>query len=197
MSSIENLTAKVLAIAEVKAEAIVDDAKREAKVILEQVVAESEKNCASLVIKAEQEAVRLVDLAITAKKTEIRKRILAAKQRTISNVLETVRKRFQSMNQNEYEMFLFRYLSQMDYSENNTLIVSSAYHSININTLNSKLREAGKPALTLSSQSVPDGFMLVGVDADINNGLEELIDYYRKDFENLIVDSLFSKDVVE
>jgi len=196
MPNIENLTAKVLAIAEVKAEAIIEEANREAQVILEQGAKETEKECELIIKKAEQEAIRLTDLAVTAKKTEIRKRVLAAKRRTISNVFEIVREQLKNMNQNEYELFLWKYLSQIDYSEDNILMIPSEYQPIDIYALNSKLNEAGKPTLTLSSQNVLDGFVLVGNDVDIDNGLEELIDYYRSDLENLIVKRLFGKDVV-
>ena len=196
MPGLENLTAKIMAIAEVKADAIVDEAKRDAQTLLEQASSEAEKQCAAIIAKAEQEATRLVSLAVSAKKTEIRNRILVAKQKIIAGVIAEAKTRLAGMSQNEYEMFLWNYLSRIDFSEGETLMIPKTYQGLDIDALNIKLHKAGKPSLTLSPQNVPDGFKLVNKYTENDNSLEALIDFYRSDLEHIAFEALFKADVI-
>ena len=196
MPGLENLTAKIMAIAEVKADAIVDEAKRDAQALLEQASLETEKQCAAIIAKAEQEATRLVSLAVTAKKTEIRNRILDAKQKIIAGVIKEAKTRLAGMSQSEYEMFLWNCLSRIDFSEGETLMIPKTYQELDIDVLNAKLNKAGKPSLTLSLQNVSDGFKLLSNDTENDNSLEALIDFYRSDLERIAVEALFGSDVI-
>jgi len=196
MPGLENLTAKIMAVAEVKSDAIVDEAKHNAQAHLEQTIADTEKQCEAIIAKAEHDAARLVSMTITAKKTEIRNRILAAKQKTINNVLEKVKNRLSNMSQNEFEIFLLSYLSMIDYSEGEALMIPITYHGLDIDVLNIKLRESGKPALVLSQLNVLNGFKLVNNDVENDIGLEALIEFYRSELEYIVVEVLFGKDVV-
>ena len=191
MSNLDNLTKKIIADGDAKAAAIIDDAKREADGQV--ALAESEANAESrkAITAAEDEAKKLVELALSAKRIEIRDKMLAAKQETVERALSETKKRLSEMDAAAYEAFLFRYLSEINLSPGEKLRVPQAYQNMDMNALNGKLQAAGKPALTLDTLTVVDGFKLIKDDIENDNSFDALIDYYRVTLEQLVVERLF------
>jgi len=119
--------------------------------------------------------------------------MLAAKQSAIGRALSEAKKRLAAMDKPAYEEFLLRYLSNLNLTGEEKLQVPEAYRDIDINALNAKLANAGKPALTLdTSKSAESGFKLVKADIENDNSFDALIDYYRVTLEQLVVERLFA-----
>lgn len=191
MSNLENLTAKIIQDGRQKAASILDEAKREAEETVAKAENEASAESRKALAAAEDEAKKTVALTLSAKKIEIRDRMLSAKQQTISRALDEAKKRLNGMDQNAYETFVWRYVSQTNLSPGERLRVPEKYRQINMDALNAKLTKAGKPALTLDTAHTASGFKLVKDDIENDNSFDALIDYYRETLEQLVVERLF------
>ena len=191
MSNLDNLTAKIIADGEIKSKTITDNAAAEAKALVTAAETEAGEESKKLLAAAEDEAKKLVELALSAKRIETRDKILAAKQQTIDKALFEAKNRLSVMDSGAYVSFITSYLTKMDLSPGEKLRVPQAYASIDMDALNAKLAESGKPALTLDSDYTANGFKLIKGDIENDNSFDALIDYYRVSLEQTVVERLF------
>jgi len=193
LSNLENLTAKIKADSETKAKKIIDDAQREAAALKAQSEADANAEARRVLAGAEDEAKKLVELTLSAKKIEIRDKALAAKQGTIERALQAAKEKLTGMDASAYAAFVWKYLSQTTVAAGEVLRIPQQYAAgFDLAALNKKLTEAGKPALTLDTAAhAANGFKLVKEDAENDFSFDALIDFYRVDLEQAVVEMLF------
>lgn len=192
MSNLENLTSKIVADGDLKAKTILADAKREAEALIAKAEQEATAESRRTLAAAEDEAKKVVELALSSKKIAIRDKALSAKQQTIARALDDAKAKLAAMDKPAYEAFLWRYLGEAELSPGETLQVPAAYKDIDMDALNAKLAAAGKPTLTLDTQAnAANGFKLIKNDIENDNSFDALIDYYRVTLEQLVVEALF------
>ncbi len=195
MSSLENLTAKILQDAEGRAVEIVEKARAEAGRILAQSEAEADAQRDSLMAQAHTDAERAKEQIVNGEQLKLRDRKLAAKQETIDRVFAIALERLNAgMNEKEYLRFLESYLVDAPIAGTEQVVLPARFQSLNLAPINLKRIAAGKVGqLTAAqdAQAIDGGFVLTNEGAQNKFTFDSLLDYYRDELEREVVQALF------
>lgn len=194
VSSLENLTAKILADSKEQADSTIAAAKAQAQKNLDAearvAAAESEK----IVSDARFEAAHNAALIIQGKMLAIRDENLAAKREMLDKVFAAALEKLNNMPKDEFISYLAGYLAALDL-DGEEIVLPKKYGITSAGDLNAALQKAGKKGnLALCSdpaREIEGGFILIKKGVEQNNTFEALLSYYRDELESEVLKILY------
>lgn len=185
MSGLDNIIKKITEDASLKSMHIKKESEEQANAKADSVIAETNKAKADIISEAKTEAVRLKEQLIVGKNLEIRNNKLAAKQQMIDKVFDESLNKLNNMSEDEYMKFLNGYISSAEITDNCEIILPEKYQNLDVKKLNPLI------SLYSGSRKIDGGFILVSGGIEQNNTFEALIDYYRNELEQDVIQKLF------
>lgn len=192
MSTLDNLTGKILADSEAEAAAILAEARAEAARVTAAALEDAAREKEKLLAEAKTEAAREEEQIIVGRKLAERDRGLSAKQQMLDKVFAEALKRLEAMSKAEFFVFVTNHLKgqKLDGEE----IILPARYSVTQQELDAALEQAGiAPGLKLagSGRAVEGGFVLSKGGIERNSTFEALLSFYRYDLESAVLEALY------
>jgi V/A-type H+-transporting ATPase subunit E len=195
----ENITAKILADAQEKAQQVLAETEGKVKDLLENARSEAqqleEKLAKEALDRAKKETTRIISLA----EMEEKKRILEEKITILEETFRRALERLQSRPESEYrETMKELLLRSVDHGDEEVVVASTDRERLGqdfLNSVNEELRKAGKNGqLTLSSEhgDFSGGVLLRRERVETWCSIEVLLKSMRDDLEIQIAQLLFS-----
>ncbi|MBU5299852.1 V-type ATP synthase subunit E [Clostridium sporogenes] len=199
MSSINNLTGKILEEAKVKKEEFIKEAKEDGKKILDKKTAEAKIIEKNTIEKAERESVIRRERILSNAELKVRNEKLQSKQKVIEKVLEKSLEKLSSLSKEEYLSYIKERILTLPIDGDEKIIINLKDKLIItedfINKINSELVKKGKLGnLSLSDETrdFKAGFILEKNGIEINNSFEALISSMKDELEYEVARVLFN-----
>ncbi|HDK7155605.1 TPA: V-type ATP synthase subunit E [Clostridium botulinum] len=199
MSSINNLTGKILEEAKVKKEEFIKEAKEDGKKILDKKTAEAKIIEKNTIEKAERESVIRRERILSNAELKVRNEKLQSKQKVIEKVLEKSLEKLSSLSKEEYLSYIKERILTLPIDGDEKIIINLKDKLLItedfINEVNSELVKKGKLGnLSLSDEArdFKAGFILEKNGIEINNSFEALISSMKDELEYEVARVLFN-----
>ncbi|EKO1912476.1 V-type ATP synthase subunit E [Clostridium botulinum] len=199
MSSINNLTGKILEEAKVKKEEFIKEAKEDGKKILDKKTAEAKIIEKNTIEKAERESVIRRERILSNAELKVRNEKLQSKQKVIEKVLEKSLEKLSSLSKEEYLSYIKERILTLPIDGDEKIIINLKDKLLItedfINEVNSELVKKGKLGnLSLSDETrdFKAGFILEKNGIEINNSFEALINSMKDELEYEVARVLFN-----
>ena len=199
MSSINNLTGKILEEAKVKKEEFIKEAKEDGKKILDKKTVEVKIIEKNTIEKAERESVIRRERILSNAELKVRNEKLQSKQKVIENVLEKSLEKLSSLSKEEYLSYIKERILTLPIDGDEKIIINLKDKLLItedfINEINSELVKKGKLGnLSLSDETrdFKAGFLLEKNGIEINNSFEALISSMKDELEYEVARVLFN-----
>ncbi|WP_055665689.1 V-type ATP synthase subunit E [Desnuesiella massiliensis] len=200
MSNLNNLTSKIVEDASNKADSIMEEAKAQEKLIIDNKVKEAEKLKSEILEKAHLEAKNKKDRVISNAELQVRNEKLRAKQEVINKVMKASLETLSNMDTDKYLTLVKDYIIAMKLKDVQELIVPERYKEAitldYITGVNMAIKASGctgEVVKSLHSRDIVSGFILTKNGIDMNNSFETLLSYMRDDLEADIVKVLYNE----
>jgi len=200
MTGTERIKNKILEDAKSRAEAIVEQANREAEEILAAADETARRNTEEALKAAEAESAEVYRRMIAVAGLEGRKEILRAKQEVVDNAFRLAMEKIITMPDAEYQELLENMIVNAASSGNGEILLSKRdigrIDSRFTDNINEKLKNSGKTgSLSLAKETVSaaGGFVLRYGQVEINGTLEILFGMLRPQLESEVVKTLFNE----
>lgn len=199
MSNLENLTAKIIEDANIKAETILKEAKANETLMIDNKIKEAEVLKHQMQDKTKIEASTVKQRIISNTQLTVRNEKIAAKQKMIDKVFDNALEKLLAINDEQYLELIKRYLLSMPIVGDEEIILPDKYKSVVSETylseINTELKILGKTGeIKLSSEprDIKSGFIVIKNGIEINNTFESLVGSLRDELESEIVKELFN-----
>ncbi|AUM96423.1 TPA: V-type ATP synthase subunit E [Clostridium botulinum] len=199
MSSINNLTGKILEEAKVKKEEFIKEAKEDGKKILDKKTAEAKIIEKNTIEKAERESVTRRERILSNAELKVRNERLQSKQKVIEKVLEKSLEKLSSLSKEEYLSYIKERILTLPIDGDEKIIINLKDKLLItedfINEINGGLVKKGKLGnLSLSDETrdFKAGFILEKNGIEINNSFEALISSMKDELEYEVARVLFN-----
>ncbi|HGG0416806.1 V-type ATP synthase subunit E [Clostridium botulinum] len=199
MSSINNLTGKILEEAKVKKEEFIKEAKEDGKKILDKKTAEAKIIEKNTIEKAERESVTRRERILSNAELKVRNERLQSKQKVIEKVLEKALEKLSSLSKEEYLSYIKERILTLPIDGDEKIIINLKDKLLItedfINEINGGLVKKGKLGnLSLSDETrdFKAGFILEKNGIEINNSFEALISSMKDELEYEVARVLFN-----
>jgi len=198
MTGTERIKSRILDDARAKAAAIEEQAKREAKEILERAQAEAAQKKAEVLKKAEEDGKEAYRRLMSVAALESRKEILRAKQEMVETAFQKAISRVSQLPDKEYQKLLEDMIVASSTKSSGEILLSEKDRKRIgkdfTGNINKRLKAAGVDvSFTLSNEyiSTAGGFILRSGEMEINGTFEILFGMLRPTLENEVVKILF------
>lgn len=196
MSSINNLTSKIIKDAEDKKAAILADAEKEKNKIISKKQEEASSVKDTILEKAEREAVSRKERIISSAQLEARNEKLEAKQKIISEIFALSIEALCNVDSEDFKGFVKEFILNSNISGVQNLILNDQGKKIItesfVTEINNKLGNKASIVLSEKSGNFKGGFILEKDGIEINNTFEALVDSIRDDLSLEVAKVLFS-----
>lgn len=199
MSNLENLSSKIIEDANIKAEAILKEAKDNEILIVGNKTKEAELIKKQMLEKAEIESNTVKQRIISNAQLTVRNEKLVAMQKMIDKVFVAAEEKLLVISESEYLELVKRYLLSMPIVGNEEVILPGKYKSVvsdeylsEINTALSNSGKIGQIKLSSENRNINSGFIVLKNGIEINNTFESLVNSLRDELESEIVKELFN-----
>ena len=185
MSSLENLTQKILDDAKMEADRIIDESTKNNEGIISSKINEANEKKKRIIEKAISEAAMMKERIISNAELRVRDEKLKAKQEVINRVFRLSKERLRDLDENDYEKFLKSNLGLLSLKGTELLIVPDK--------MKSKVKSLGLFQNISADETVDSGFLLKDKDVTMNFSFDSLVDYLREELETEIALDLFKE----
>ena len=185
MSSIENITDKIITDAKDKADLMIAEATKKAKSEAEIVTAEANREKERILQEARALATRQKERIVASTNAEIRDKKLEAKQKAIDGVFAESLIRLEAISPDEFAGFAADFCKNAGIKEGDLIIFPEKYKGMDTKKIHPKL------APYVGERSVSGGFVLISGGVEQNNTFSALLDFLRDDIEPELVSILF------
>lgn len=199
MSSINNLTGKILEEAKGKKEEFIKEAKEDGKKILDKKTAEAKIIEKNTIEKAKRESVIRRERILSNAELKVRNEKLQSKQKIIEKVLEKSLEKLSSLSKEEYLYYIKERILNLPIDGDEKIIINLKDKLLItedfINEMNSELVKRGKlGGLSLSDETrdFKAGFILEKNGIEINNSFQALISSMKDELEYEVARVLFN-----
>lgn len=198
MANLDNLISKIMSDANIKAEEIIEGAKKQEKEIVEGQVSRAEKEKEEIIKKAYIEANSKKERIISNAYLFVRNRKLEAKGEIINKVYDKALDKLNKLPQEVYLNFIKESILSLNIEGDEDIILSSNDKYIKeqfIDEINEELKKKGRKGEIKVSSEKRDfigGFILYKNGIEINNTFEALVFSLRDELEPQIIDMVFS-----
>ncbi|MDF2532393.1 MAG: H+transporting two-sector ATPase subunit [Clostridia bacterium] len=198
MAGVEKIKEKILQDSESTVSNILEDAKKQAEVIISKAQLQANEKAETIKKKALNDSMEKVRIANSMAELEMRKSKLLTKQNIIDEVFSNALERLTALDGAEYEKVLFGMLLNAIETGNEEVVFSSNRKNNMsegfIDSVNQSLISAGKQGnvrLSDKTANIAGGFILINQGVEINNSFEALIRLYRDEIEPKVAQMLF------
>lgn len=199
MSNLDNLSAKILEDANVKAEAILKEANDNGKSMIEVKIKKAEVLKVQMLDKSKIEAITVKQRIISNAQLAVRNENIVAKQKMIDKVFVEALEKLLAIGDEEYLQLLKNYLLSMPIAGNEEIILPGKYINLvseeylsEINIALIALGKLGEIKVCNENRDIKSGFIVIKNGIEINNTFESLVNSLRDELESEIVKELFN-----
>ena len=199
MSNLDNLSAKIIEDANVKAETILKEASDNGKSMVEDKIKKAEILKVQMLEKSKIEAITVKQRIISNAKLAVRNENIVAKQKMIDKVFVEALKKLLAIENEEYLQLLKNYLLSMPIAGNEEIILPGKYVDLvnseylsEINIALIALGKLGEIKVSDENRDIKSGFIVIKNGIEINNTFESLVNSLRDELESEIVKELFN-----
>ncbi|MCY6370842.1 V-type ATP synthase subunit E [Clostridium ganghwense] len=198
MSSINNLTSKIIEDANNTAKGLIEEAKNTEKSLINKKIAEGEAEKKIMVSKAESEAKTRAERIISNAHLQVRNMKLSAKGEVLDNTFNIALEKLNKISKEKLLKFMMESILSLDIDGDEKIIVGENNNAVTpefIKELNKALIAEGKKGeLKLSSEKrdIKGGYILAKNGIEINNTFEALIMSLRDELEAEVISALFN-----
>jgi len=199
MSNLDNLSAKIIEDASIKAETILKEASDNGKSMVEDKIKKAEALKVQMVEKSKIEAITVKQRIISNAKLAVRNENIVAKQKMIDKVFVEALEKLLAIGDEEYLQILKNYLLSMPIVGNEEIILPGKYidfvteeylSEINLAMITSG--KLGEIKVSNENRNIKSGFIVIKNGIEINNTFESLVNSLRDELESEIVKELFN-----
>lgn len=197
MSSLDNMTARIIREAEEKADQIINDAKTEEAKIINEKINDANIKKEEILKKAKLESISKKERVISNAHLQVRNKKLETKQEVIEKIYKEALEKLSRLNENKYLDFIKNSLLSLSIDGDEEIILSNMEALIDndfINKINEELIKKGKAGAIKISEERRDfkgGFILYKNGIEINNTFEALILSVKDELEPSIIETVF------
>ena len=196
MSSINNLTSKIIKDAEDKKAVILADAEKEKNKIITKKQEEASSVKDNILEKAEREAASRKERIISSAQLQARNEKLEAKQKIISETFDLSIEALCNADSEDFKGFVKEVILNSNISGVQNLILNDQGKKIItesfVTEINNELGNKANIVLSEKSGNFKGGFILEKDGIEINNTFEALVDSLRDDLSLEVAKVLFS-----
>ena len=199
MSNLEKLVAKIIEDANIKAEAILKEAKDNEILLIEKKTKDAEVVKNQMIEKTKVEAIMVSRRIISNSQLTVRNEKLVAKQKMIDKVFENALEKLMAMNDNEYLELIKKYLLSMPIAGDEEIILPGKYIDLvseeylsEVNIALIALGKLGEIKVSNENRDIKSGFIVIKNGIEINNTFESLVNSLKDELEPTIVKELFN-----
>lgn len=198
MTGTEKITTKIIEDAKARALIIEEQAKHEARALIEQASADASQKRDELLKKAESDGEESYKRLIAVAGLEGRKEILRTKQEMIDETFQKALEKVCKLKDQDYQNLLEGMIADAAGNEGGEIMLSEKdakrMDDRFIGNINQRIASSGKKGIvTLSSQRIKTagGFVLKNGEMEINSTFEILFGMLRTELESDVVRMLF------
>ncbi len=198
MTGTEKITTKIIEDAKARALTIEEQARQEARALMEKASADASQKRAELLKKAEADGGESYKRLIAVAGLEGRKEILRAKQEMIDEAFQKALEKVCQLKDQDYQELLEGMVADAAGNEDGEILLSEKdakrMNNRFIGNINQRIASSGKKGtLTLSAQRIKTagGFVLKNGEMEINSTFEILFGMLRTELESDVVRMLF------
>ncbi|MGH4139814.1 V-type ATP synthase subunit E [Clostridium sp.] len=199
MSNLDNLSAKIIEDASIKAETILKEASDNGKLMIENKINKAEVLKGKMLEESKIEAITVKQRIISNTQLSVRNEEIVAKQKMINKVFVEALEKLLVISDVEYLEIMKTYLLSMPIVGNEEIILPGKYKNIvneeYLSGINSALVASGKLGeikLCSEDRDIKSGFIVAKNGIEINNTFESLVNSLRDELESEIVNVLFN-----
>ena len=196
MSNIESLTSKILEDSDIKAKALIEEAKLEEKSILDKKKREAEIESKIIIDKAEVEAKIRAERVISNAEIQVRNMKLEAKQKVLDRVFTEALERLSVISKDNTIEFIKKTILSSEIQGNEELILGENIASDDfVAKINSYLKELGRKGelkLSTDKRNIKGGYIVSKNGIEINYTFDALVKLMRDELEAEVAGILFS-----
>lgn len=196
MSSLDNLTAKILKDAEDEKTAILAEAEKEKEKILSKKKDEADKEAKVILERAKRDAQSREERLVSGAELSARNEKLGAKQQVIQEVFDLTVDELSNCSADDFKEFLKETILSGDVRGDQNLILNAKGKEIVDNSLITEINSAlsGKAVIKLSDEvrNFKGGFVLEQNGIEINNTFETLVSSLKDELSLEVAKALFS-----
>lgn len=198
MSNLNNITSKIIEDAKLKADEILEEARKEEKKLIEKKISESNKVKEDMLIKAEREAIVRSERIISSAELKSRNEGLRAKGEIIEKVFKMALDELKNLEVDKYEKIFKDFINNIDICGDEEVIVPRNYKKTIENILgevNNSLKAKGKKGelkLYQGEKEISSGFIVSKNGIYSNITFESLLSYKKDELEQEIAKTLFN-----
>lgn len=196
MTGLEKMKSQILEDAKALADGRVADARSRAQEILEDAKAEAEKNAVSITQKSEAKVANYRERVASSADLQRRTKILAAKQKIISEVLDQAYERLRTMEEEPYFDMLLKILAKHVLPQEGVIYFSPADLKRMPSDFGSRVEKTAEEkggSLTVSKEgrNIENGFVLAYGGIEENCVLKAMFDARRDELADKIHEIMF------
>jgi V/A-type H+-transporting ATPase subunit E len=182
MSNLENLVQKILDDAKKEADLIIEEANKKKEEIISSRIKEANEKKEKILEKASREADMIKDRIISNAELSARDERLKAKQQVMDRVFELAKERLRNLNEQDFIKFIKGKLESMALDGSEVLVLPEY--------MKEKVKSLGLPVI-VSDESVESGFLIKTNNIVLNYSFDSLVDFLREELEGEIAAKLF------
>ena len=198
MSNLENLSSKIVEDANIKATAILKEAKDKGASMIENKIKIANEQAVQKLEKAKIEASTVKQRIISNAQLTVRNEKLTAMQKMIDKVFAQALEKLLDIKNEEYFELIKGYLLSMPIVGNEEIILPGKYRNLvseeylsGINTTLNASGKLGEIKISAEDRDIKSGFIVIKNGIEINNTFENLVNSLRDELESEIVRELF------
>ena len=199
MSNLDNLSAKIIEDASIKAETILKEATDNGKLIIENKIKKAELLKDQMIEKSKIEAITVKQRIISNNQLSVRNEKIVAKQKMIDKVFVEALEKLLAIKDEEYLELVKAYLLSMPIVGNEEIIIPGKYTNLvteeylsKVNIALLALGKLGEIKVSPEMRDIKSGFIVIKNGIEINNTFESLVNSLRDELESEIVKELFN-----
>lgn len=199
MSNLDNLSAKIIEDASIKAETILKEASDNGKLMVENKIKKAELLKDQMMEKSKIEAITVKQRIISNNQLAVRNEKIVAKQKMIDKVFVEALEKLLAIKDEEYLELVKKYLLSMPIVGNEEIILPGKYINLvteeylsEINIALLALGKTGEIKVSSEMRDIKSGFIVIKNGIEINNTFESLVNSLRDELESEIVKELFN-----
>lgn len=185
MSSLDNLTQKIIEDARISANRILQDAEEEKQGLVSSRIKEAEKIAEKMIERANVDATALRERTVSSAELKIRDEKLLSKRNVIEKTFQLAKSRLTNINEDDYIDFLKNNIKALKLKGTETLIVPENMKE-SVKNLDLQLKVS-------DTETVNSGFLIKDNNTILNFTFESLIDFMRDELESDLARTLFKE----
>lgn len=179
MSNLDNIIDKIESTAKETASEILNKAEIENKTKLDEEIIETEKIAKEIIRRAEEDSLQIKDTVTASVNREARDIVLTAKQDVVDKVFDLAKERLVNISDSDFKNVLVNFLEKYEIPDGAIVEVPK----------NRNISDIGGVSI-VEVEGLRSGFRILKDGISDNYDFEKLVDYFREDLEEKVIDMI-------